>query len=41
VAAGMYIVYIEMPEIGKTKILKLAVVPRTQFIDQFMPERKL
>ncbi|MDP1677912.1 MAG: T9SS type A sorting domain-containing protein [Bacteroidota bacterium] len=39
-AAGMYIVHIDMPEIGKTKILKLAIVPATQFIDQIPPERK-
>ena len=33
VASGMYIAYIEMPGIG-TKILKLAVIQETQYIDR-------
>ena len=35
VAAGMYIVYIDMPDQGKTKILKLGVIPEQQFIDKW------
>lgn len=35
VAAGMYIVYIDMPDVGKTKILKLGVIPEQQFIDKW------
>ena len=33
VASGMYIAYIDMPGIG-TKILKLAVIQETQYIDR-------
>lgn len=33
VASGIYIAYIEMPGIG-TKILKLAVIQETQYIDR-------
>ena len=35
VAAGMYIIYIDMPELGQTKTLKLAVIPETQFLDRY------
>jgi hypothetical protein len=35
VAAGMYIVHIDMPAEGKTKILKLGVIPEQQFIDKW------
>ena len=35
VASGLYIAYIEMPEIGKTKILKLAIVQEQQILDRF------
>lgn len=35
VAAGMYIVYIDMPGVGKTKILKLGVIPEQQYIDKW------
>ncbi len=35
VAAGMYLVYIDMPEVGKTKTLKLGVIPEQQFIDRW------
>lgn len=35
VAAGMYVVYIDMPDIGKTKTLKLGVIPEQQFIDRW------
>lgn len=34
-AAGMYIVYIDMPEVGKTKTLKLGVIPEQQYIDRW------
>jgi len=33
--AGMYIVHIDMPEIGAKKILKLAIIPEVQFLDKF------
>ena len=32
VASGIYIVYVDMPELGKTKILKLAVVQEQQIL---------
>jgi hypothetical protein len=35
VAAGMYIVYIDMPDLGTTKILKLGVIPEQQYIDRW------
>jgi len=35
VAAGMYIVHIEMPDQGMTKVLKLGVIPEQQFIDRW------
>ncbi len=35
VAAGMYVIYIEMPDLGKTKILKLGVIPEQQYIDRW------
>jgi hypothetical protein len=35
VAAGMYIVYIDMPDLGTTKTLKLAVIPEQQYIDRW------
>ncbi|MEW6510017.1 MAG: T9SS type A sorting domain-containing protein [Bacteroidota bacterium] len=35
VAAGMYIVYVDMPEVGKVKTLKLGVIPEQQFIDKW------
>lgn len=34
-AAGVYIVHIDMPAIGKQKILKLAIVPEAQFLDKY------
>lgn len=33
VASGMYIVYIDMPELGKTKTLKLMVVQGEQVVE--------
>ncbi|HUL43162.1 MAG TPA: T9SS type A sorting domain-containing protein [Bacteroidota bacterium] len=35
VAAGMYIVYIDLPDQGATKILKLGIIPETQFLDAY------
>ena len=35
VPSGIYIIYIEMPELGKTKILKLAVVMENIIPDFF------
>jgi hypothetical protein len=35
VAAGMYIVYIDMPEVGATKTLKMGVIPEQQYIDRW------
>jgi hypothetical protein len=35
VASGLYIAYIEMPDLGKTKILKLAIVQEQQILDRF------
>ena len=33
VSAGMYVAYVDMPELGKTKVLKLAIIPEAQIID--------
>jgi hypothetical protein len=35
VASGLYIVYIDMPSIGATKILKAAIIQEQQFPDHF------
>jgi hypothetical protein len=35
VASGLYIAYIDMPRIGMTKILKLAIIQEQQFPDHF------
>jgi len=35
VASGLYIAYIELPELGTTKILKLAVIQEQQILDRF------
>ncbi len=35
VAAGMYIVHVNMKELGKTKVLKVAIIPEAQFLDTF------
>lgn len=35
VAAGMYIMFIDMPDLGTSKTLKLAVIPETQFLDRY------
>lgn len=35
VASGLYIAYIDMPDIGKTKVLKLAIIQEQQILDRF------
>jgi hypothetical protein len=35
VAAGMYLLHVEMPSQGKSKVLKLGVIPEQQFIDKW------
>jgi hypothetical protein len=35
VASGLYIAYIEMKELGETKILKLAIIQEQQILDRF------
>lgn len=35
VASGLYIAYIDMPELGKTKILKFGIVQEQQILDRF------
>ncbi len=35
VSAGMYIAYIDMPDLGVTKILKLGIVPERQYLDRW------
>jgi len=35
VASGVYIAYIDMPDLGTTKILKLAVIQEEQILDRF------
>ncbi len=35
VASGMYIAYIDMPDLGKTKILKFAIIQEQQILDRF------
>lgn len=35
VASGLYIVHIDMPDLGKTKILKVAVIQEQQVLDRF------
>jgi len=35
VASGLYIAYIEMPDLGATKILKIAVIQEEQILDRF------
>ncbi len=32
VASGVYVIYVDMPDLGKTKILKLAIVQETQIL---------
>lgn len=35
VASGLYIAYIELPDLGETKILKVAVIQEQQILDRF------
>ena len=35
VAAGMYVAYIDLPTLGKTTTLKLAIIPEQQFLDHY------
>jgi len=35
VASGVYIAYIEMPDIGTTKIVKFSIIQERQFLDRF------
>ena len=35
VASGLYIVHIDMPEVGATKILKVAIIQEQQILDRF------
>jgi len=35
VSAGMYVVYIDMPDLGATKTLKIGVVPEQQYLDRW------
>jgi len=35
VSAGMYVAYIDMPDLGSTKILKLGVIPEQQYLDRW------
>jgi len=35
VASGLYIVHVDMPDLGQTKILKLAVIQEQQVLDHF------
>ncbi len=35
VASGLYIAYIDMPELGVTRILKLAIIQEQQILDRF------
>jgi len=34
-AAGMYIVYLDLPGVGSTKILKLAIIPEQEFLHHY------
>lgn len=35
VASGLYIAYIDLPELGETKILKIAIIQEQQILDRF------
>ncbi len=35
VASGLYIVHVDMPDLGKTKILKLAIIQEQQVLDHY------
>ncbi len=34
-ASGVYVVYIDLPDLGETKILKVAVIQETQILDRY------
>jgi hypothetical protein len=34
-ASGIYLAHVDMPSLGKTKILKLAIIQEQQFLDRF------
>jgi hypothetical protein len=35
VASGLYIIYVDMPDLGRTKILKAAIIQEQQILDRF------
>jgi hypothetical protein len=35
VAAGMYIAYIDLPDVGTTRTLKFAIIPGAQYLDRY------
>ena len=35
VASGLYLAYIDLPDLGKTKILKIAIIQEEQILDRF------
>jgi CTP:molybdopterin cytidylyltransferase MocA len=35
VASGIFVAHIDMPDVGKSKILKLAVIAEQQFLENF------
>jgi hypothetical protein len=35
VASGLYLVYVDMPDLGTTKILKVAIIQEQQILDRF------
>jgi hypothetical protein len=35
VASGLYVVYIDMPDLGEVKILKAAIIQEQQILDRF------
>lgn len=35
VASGLYIAYIEMPDVGETKVVKLSIIQERQILDRF------
>ncbi len=35
VSAGMYVAYIDLPDLGTTKILKLGIIPEQQYLDRW------
>ena len=35
VAAGMYIIHVDMPDLGTSKVLKVAIIPEVQYLDRY------